>query len=416
MKLLIKNVIISDPRSALNGEQADILVIDGMIDEIASGISADEDTTLIERENVHACPGFVELFSDFGEPGYEFRETITSGSEAAASGGFTDVFLLPNNHPSTDNRAAVESIKNQAHNVNLHPIGAVSKNVEGRELTEMYDMRVAGVKVFSDGKNAIQNADLLVKAMLYIKPSDAVIVQIPDNKEIAPHGLMNEGIASARFGLAGKPAFAENLMIKRDIEIAAYTKSRLHITGVSTAEGLELINDARQKGIDITCSVTPLHLVYCDEDLADYDTNLKTLTPLRTAKDRDALRLALINGNIDAVAVHHWPQHSDHKDCEFEYAKTGAIGLQTAFAIVNELAGLSRAVELLSLHPAAIAGIEKPEIKKGATASFTLLDPDKKFVFDKNLNRSLSSNSPFLQKELKGFVYGIINNGKYSGT
>ena len=242
---------------------------------------------------------------------------------------------------------------------------------------------------------------------------DAAIIQLPDDKSISAHGLMNEGIASTRLGLPGKPAIAEELMIARDIELLKYTKSRLHITGVSTKKGIELIAVAKQQGVNISCSVTPYHGWFCDEDLADYDTNLKVNPPLRTRADMMAIRKAVQDGTVDCIASHHMPQHWDDKTCEFEYAKNGMIGLQTLFGTVNNFENdLQKLISQLTIAPRNIFGLTIPEIKEGTKACLTLFNPSQEYIFEEKMILSKSHNSPFIGKKLKGKVIGVINKNK----
>ncbi|HEX2629607.1 MAG TPA: dihydroorotase, partial [Chitinophagaceae bacterium] len=235
MKILIKQARITDPSSPLNGQIADIFIEDGIIRNIGPSLSqkADQEITI---EGLHASPGWVDVFANFGDPGYEFKETLETGTAAAAAGGYTDVLLIPNTNPVIHNKAAVEYIvqKSKTLPVNVHPIGAITRNVEGKELAEMYDMKASGAVAFGDGTSPIQSAGLLVKALQYVKSFNGTIIQVPDDKSINPHGLMNEGIISTRLGLPGKPAMAEELIVARDIKLARYAESNLHFTGISS--------------------------------------------------------------------------------------------------------------------------------------------------------------------------------------
>ncbi|MEJ7589907.1 MAG: dihydroorotase, partial [Ferruginibacter sp.] len=356
------------------------------------------------------------------DPGFEYRENIETGSLAAAAGGFTDVMVVPNTDPVISAKSQVEYIvqKSSVSGVTIYPIGAVSKNAAGKELAEMYDMANSGSISFSDGLHAIQDGGLLLKALQYVKTIDATIIQLPDDKSIGGGGLMNEGIISTRLGLPGKPVMAEELMVARDIELTRYAGSRLHFTGISSAKSLDYIKKARATGLKITCSVTPYHLFFCDEDLLQYDTNLKVNPPLRTREDTLALVAGLFDGSIDCVASHHIPQNYDSKVCEFEYAKNGMIGLESLFGVIGAVLQdarsaywpLEKFIDCLSIAPRNIFGLPVPEITAGAKAVLTLFNPATEFIFEEKDIRSKSRNSAFIGKRLKGKVIGIINGNK----
>jgi dihydroorotase len=416
MNILLRKVTIADPSSSHNTTVKDILIEDGIIKKIDDNITA-EAAQAVDLENCYASAGWVDIFSNFCDPGYEYKETLETGAEAAAAGGFTDVFVIPNTQPLIHNKTQVEYIvqKSKSLPVNIHPLGTVTKNGEGKELAEMYDMKNSGAIAFSDGLTAVQSPGLMLKALQYIKAFDGVIMQLPLDKTIGQHGLMNEGITSTRMGLAGIPDIAEELIIKRDIELLKYTNSKLHITGVSTAEGIRLIQKAKQEGFAITCSVTPYHLFFNDEDLQSYDTNLKVSPPLRSKKDMMALREAVYEGWVDCIASHHLPQDWDNKTVEFEYAKMGMISLQTSYAVIQTILpdlNTTAVTNLFSANARKIFCIENMPLTEGAVAEITLFDPSEETILTEQTNKSKSSNSPFLDKALKGKVIGIINKGQ----
>lgn len=412
MTVLIQKAVIVDPTSPHHGKTMDILVDSGMIKAIQPVIEMKADQ-VVQAKALHVSPGWVDVFASFGDPGYEYKETLETGADAAAAGGFTDVFVVPNTKPVTDTKSQVNYIKSRSQGlVQIHPIGAISKKTEGQELAEMYDMRSSGAIAFSDGTHPVQSAGLLVKALQYVRTFDGVIIQIPDDSSIAPHGLMHEGIVSTRIGLAGKPMMAEELCVARDIKLARYAQSKLHFTGVTSPRSLDYIRRAKEAGLSVTCSVTPYHLFFSDEDLMGYDTNLKVYPPLRTRSHIDALKKALVDGTIDCIATHHLPHEKDSKVTEFEYAAFGMIGLETCYpALKTAVPDIpeTRWVELLSTSPRKIFGLPPATVDIGKPASLTLFEPNAITEVNDKFLRSRSRNTPFMDKQLKGKVKGLIN-------
>ncbi len=411
MNVLIKQAKIISPSSPFNGNIKDILIKDGKIASISASITEKTDQ-VIEQDGLCVSIGWMDMFADFGDPGYEQKENIGSGAKAAAAGGFTDIMLIPNSKPVVDNKAQVEYIVQKAKElaINIHPLGAISKKTEGKDLAEMYDMRQSGAIAFSDGMYPVQNSGLVLKALQYVKSFDGTIIQIPDDTSIGANGLMNEGIISTQMGLPGKPILAEELMVARDLKLARYAGSKIHFTGITSPKSLDYITRSKESGIQVTCSITPYQAYFCDEDLQGYDTNLKLNPPLRTRADMMAIRKALLDGSIDCIASHHLPQHWDNKTCEFEYARHGMIALETMFAVLMSC-GLSAEdfVQMQTINVRNIFGLSVPEIKEGKTASLTLFMPAEEFTFEENMIHSKSKNSPFIGKKLKGKVIGIIN-------
>ena len=414
MNALIKQATVICSSSPFHRQVKDILVVDGIIKAIEDNISAENTKTIIGN-NLHLSIGWMDIFADFAEPGNEHRETLESGANAAAAGGFTDVMLVPDTVPTVSSKAQIEFLIERAKNlpVNIYPIGSVTKNAEGSALTEMYDMHNSGAVAFSDGKKSIQQSGLLLKALQYVSAKNAVIIQLPDDKSISEGGLMNEGVMSTKLGLPGNPAMAEEIMIARDIALLNYTDSHLHITGVSTKKSVDLINNAKKEGLQITCSVTPYHLFFGEDDLVEYDTNLKVNPPLRIKEDVAALQDALRLGVIDCIASHHSPQCADDKVCEFEYAKNGMIGLQTMYGIANPIIkDTEQLVKIFTENNRNIFSLNIPVIELGVTACLTIFEPDTNYVFEENAILSKSKNSPFVGKEMNGKVIGIINKNK----
>jgi len=416
MKILIKQARIIDPSSPHNGQITDIFIENGLISRIGGSITPEADQ-VISLEGLCVSPGWVDVFASFADPGFEYKETLETGARAAAAGGYTDVLIIPNTNPVLHNKAAVEYVvhKGQHLPVTIHPIGAITRNTEGKELAEMYDMKWSGAVAFSDGVNCVQSAGLLVKALQYVKAFDGIIIQVPDDKSVNPPGLINEGVVSTQLGLPGKPAMAEELVVERDINLAEYTDSKIHLTGISTRKSAGYVQKGKENGIAVSCSVTPYHLFFTDEDMTSYNTHLKVNPPIRTAEDRAALREAVLNGTVDCLASHHLPHEIDSKVIEFEYAKFGMTGLQTAYAVLNTaVAGISteRCVELLAVNPRKIFSLEPASIAEGQKAKITLFQPAATWTFTPDMIRSKSANTPFIGQTFTGKVTGIINGDR----
>jgi len=414
MKVLIKNATVLSPSSPFHGKNKNIFIEDGIIKKIDDGLNIEADE-IIDTQGLCVSVGWMDCFANFCDPGEEYKETIETGSKAAAAGGFTDVMLIPNTQPVVSNKSQVEYIiqKSKSLPVTIHPIGSVTKNAEGKELSEMIDMSNFGAIAFSDGTNPVQPSGILQKALEYILAIDATIIQLPDDKSIGAHGLMNEGEMSTKLGLQGKPALSEELMIARDLEILRYTNSKIHFTGISTEKSLQLIADAKKEKLRVSCSVTPYHLFFCDEDLNDYDTNLKVNPPLRTKKDRDALREGIKNGVIDFIASHHQPQDWDHKVCEFQYAKNGMETLESVFGAA-QVCGVptDTFVKMQTENIRSVFNLPIPSIEEGKTAALTFFVPGEEFTFEEKDILSKSKNNAFIDKKLNGKVIGIINKEK----
>ena len=416
MKILVRQALIADPNSPFNGQVMDILINGDQISKIATKIT-EKAEKVIQASGLIVSPGWIDIFTNFCDPGYENKETLETGANAAAAGGFTQVFVLPNTKPVVDNKTQVEYIRQSSKSlpITIHPLGAVTKGIEGKDLAEMYDMKNSGAIAFSDGTHPVQSPGLFLKALQYVKAFEGILIQLPLDKSIGVGGLINEGIISTQLGLPGIPALAEEIIIKRDIDLLRYTQSKLHITGISTQNSVELITAAKKEGLNISCSVTPYHLFFCDEDLQTYDTHLKLNPPLRGREDMMALRDAVIDGKIDCITSLHMPEDWDNKTCEFEYAKNGMTGLETSYAVINHLLPempLDRLVNLFSLNCRKLFQIPLNTLNEGAPAELTLFTKNENTLLSKENLKTKSHNTPFLGRELNGKIIGIIHKGK----
>jgi dihydroorotase len=410
MKVLIKKATILCADSPYHLLQKDILITNGVIEKIASNIVADKKYSIISGKDIFVSNGWVDVFADFADPGFEHKETLQSGMEAALAGGYSDVMILPNTQPTISNKSSVEYVLHQTKNnaVCVHVIGAVSKQIEGTHLAEMIDMHHSGAVAFSDGKLPIQNSGLLLKALQYVKKFDGTIIQMPIDDALTKHGLMNEGVMSTQLGMQGKMDMAEHLMVHRDIELLRYTNSKLHISGVSTAKGIDCIKQAKKEKLNITCSVTPYHLLYTENELHDYNSNYKVNPPLRTEADRKALLAAVADGTIDCIATHHTPHEWDAKHIEFEYAKYGMMGLETTLpqllSIPNSKIKIEKWIELLTTNPRKIFGLAPQTIAVNSDACLTVFSTSETMDYNDKTKKSKGTNSPLLGQTLTGKI------------
>ncbi|MGA6117567.1 dihydroorotase [Sphingobacterium anhuiense] len=417
----MKSVLITSVKVVLPGNEFDQQVVDvfiekGKISKIANSIEvADKNIEIFDGSGNILSIGFFDLNANFGEPGLETKEDITSGSAAAAAGGYTAVAVMPNTQPAIQSRAEVALIVNIAKGnlVDILPIGAVSKNREGHEMAELYDMKQTGAIAFSDGNKSMQHAGLMSRALLYARGFGGLIIAHPEDASMAGGNKMNEGVMSTYLGMKGIPNLAESLMVSRDLYLAEYAESPIHFTTISTAEAVDLIKKAKAKGIQVTCDVAAHQLVFTEDEIVDFDSNYKVSPPLRTKSDAKALIKGLKDGVIDAVVSQHTPHEIEFKNVEFHIAKNGIIGLQTVLPLLIK-AGLNeqQIVEKLAVNSRRIVGLTLPEIKEGEVANLVLFSMNENWIFDQESNRSKSRNSPLFGKELKGKVKLVINNGQ----
>ncbi len=417
MELLIKQAVIVDPDSDHNRLVADVLIKDGKIAEIAGHIEAGK-IKVVEAPGLHLLPGLMDVGVVIGDPGFEHREDLQSAGRAAAAGGFTTVVCYPNTHPVIDAKAGVRYIKNNAGDllVDFYPLGAVSEGCKGKDITEMIDMYHAGAIAFSDGLRSLQHNGMMMRVLQYVKSFDGVILNHPHDQSIAGEGQLNEGRVSTMIGLKGIPNMAEELMVQRDIYLAEYTGSKVHISNISTKGAVNMIRRAKAEGIQVTASVAALNLFYTDEELLSFNANLKVLPPLRTEEDRQTLIEGLKDGSIDFIASNHVPLEEEAKKKEFSFADFGAAGLETAFLIswesLKEHFSLEDLVRFWSKAPRALFGMKPVSIQVGQTAELTLFSTEIRWSLTQKNRRSRAYNDPFLGHQFAGAVVGVINRHK----
>ncbi len=417
MRILIKKVTIVDPYSSLNNKVKDVFITNGKIEQIGVDLEVDY-TLLIAEENLHISPGLFDFRATFGEPGLETKEDFESGAKAAQLGGFTGIAITPNTQPTISNRHTVEYVVNKTKGglVNVYPTGSVSQEIEGKELAELYDMKLAGAIAFSDGKKAIQNPNLLSRALLYSKPFDGLIVSFANDQSINHNGKISEGIVSTNLGLEGIPHLAEEIQISRDIYLAEYNDSPIHFASISSAKTVKLIKEAKDNNLKVTSDIAAHQLLFTDKSTLNFDSNFKVLPPFRLEKDIEALIKGLKENTISVICSDHTPIEIEDKDKEFDLAKFGIVNLQTAFpSMLTKLApilGLDLIIEKMAIEPRKILKLPIPCIDENEKANFVLYTPSKKWTFKKENIVSKSKNSPYFDFEFTGKVYGVFNNSQ----
>lgn len=420
MKRLIKNGRVIDPASKTD-ETLDILIEDGKIVAINGRLEA-ADAEVIDASRLVVCPGFIDMHVHLREPGEEYKEDIFSASLAAARGGFTSICAMPNTRPPNDNRGVTEYIISEAKKrakVNIFPVAAISRGLAGEELTDMADLAAAGAVAFSDDGQPVLNSLVMRRALEYARFLEKLIIDHCEDKNLTEEGVMHEGEVAYRLGLKGMPAAAEEIMISRDIILAAMTESRVHIAHLSTKGGLELVREAKKKGVAVSVEVTPHHLILTDENVTTYDSNFKVNPPLRSREHRQALVEGLKEGLIDVFATDHAPHSPEDKDVEFDRAPFGLIGLETAVSLLldrfvhHNIITIEKFVSMFATRPAELLGLkDKGRIAVGADADLTLLNLRKEVIVDVHSFASKSRNCPFHGWKLKGAVAMTLVGGK----
>lgn len=413
MNLIIRTAKIIDPKSPFHDKIVDLHIENGTIKKIGAKLQNPDKLQEVKLENLHVSQGWFDSSVSLGEPGFEDRETIANGLNVAAKSGFTAIALQPNSAPVIDNQSQVNFVNSRANGAatQLFPIGALTKNAEGKDLAELFDMKNAGAVAFGDYNKSLENANLLKIALQYVQDFDGLVVAYAQDANIKGNGVANEGIVSTRLGLKGIPNLAEELIVARNLFLLEYTGGKMHIPTISTAKSVQLIKDAKAKGLSVTCSVSVHHLTMTDEKLDGFDTRYKVTPPLRTEADRKALLKGIKDGTIDMVTSDHNPIDIEHKKMEFDLAKNGTIGLESAFGALLAVLPVETAVEKLTSGKVTF-GIENGTIAEGSKANLTLFNPELDWTFTKTDILSKSKNSAFLNMKMKGKAYGIYNQGK----
>ena len=415
MKISILGVKICDERSPWHLQSVNIVIDRGKIAYVGS--EKKQEGVVIQGKGKWLTPGWFDLWSSFCDPGFEHKEDLESGSEAATHGGFTGVAVLPNTSPVTETKNNLKYIisRNDHRITKLFPLAAVSSGTHGSEITEMIDLHENGAVAFTDGVKTLINTDLMVKALQYLQKFEGTLIHKPMDPDLSKFGDVNEGMVSISLGMKGIPAIAEELIVKRDIDLLEYAGGKLHFSTISTTGSVDIVRKAKKGGLDVSCSIASFQPLLTENDIGDFDTNMKVDPPLRTEADNNGLIKGLNDGTISVIVSAHNPQDTESKKLEFDLADFGMIGLQTVAPNITSLAErvkMEILLKAITLAPRDLLDLPVPVIDVDNSAEVTLFDPEKKWIFDQKTNCSKSTNSPYYGKELKGCIEMVINGDK----
>jgi dihydroorotase len=421
MQILLKGGTLIDPASGRD-EQMDILIRDGRIETMGKGISASA-AQVVDVKGKVVAPGFIDVHVHLREPGYEYKETILTGCTAAAAGGFTAVCCMPNTNPAIDDESVIRLIQSKARValgglVDVHPVAAVTISRKGEQLAPLAEMAAAGAVGFSDDGDPVYNSEIMRRALEYARMFQKPIIQHAQDPSLTKGGAMNEGFTATELGLPGMPPIGEEVMIARDLKIVEYTGGLYHVAHLSTAGSVELVRQAKGRGLNVSCEVAPHHFTITDDAVRTFDTNTKMNPPLRTTDDIEAIKQGLRDGTVDVIATDHAPHSFDEKQVEYQAAPFGIIGLETAIGLAmtelvcKNVITLYQMVEKLSTNPRRIMGLPQIKIQEGEMANLSIMDPAGSWVVDPSAFKSLSKNTPFGGRRLTGKPVGVINNGQ----
>jgi dihydroorotase len=417
--LVLKGGRVIDPANGMDGVH-DVVITDGRIERVAAPAPASKGAEVVDVWGKVVCPGFIDIHVHLREPGFEYKETVATGTRAAAAGGFTAIACMANTHPVNDNRSITDYILAKAKSegvVRVYPIGAVTRGLEGKELAELAELAEAGCVAFSDDGKCVMNANLYRRAMEYTLPFGVPLISHAEDCHLAHGGSMNEGVVSTELGIPAAPAAAEEVMVARDLLLAELTGAHLHIAHLSTAGAVRLVREAKARGVRVTSEVTPHHLVLTEEAVRSFDGNTKMAPPLRSKRDVEALLEGLIDGTIDCIATDHAPHATSEKEGEFDHAAFGIVGLETAVSVLLDrvvrpgTVSLPTLVSRLTKDPARLLNLPGGSLTPGAAADITVLDLDARITVDPKQFRSKSRNTPFGGWELVGAPVMTIVGG-----